>query len=106
EVSNAGFRKTTDAEAAAIAEVDLVGVQLENLLLVETLFEFERDHRFGEFATPGSFVRKEKSTSDLHGDGAGTLIVLAGVADIGTSGTGDANEIEAAVIEEALVLSG
>ena len=39
EVGDAGFGEAANAEAAAIAEIDLVGVELENLLLVEALLE-------------------------------------------------------------------
>ncbi len=70
------------------------------------MFEFEGDHGFGEFATPGAFVRKEEGARDLHGDGAGALIVLAGVAEVGPGGAEDADEVETTVVEEALVFGG
>ncbi len=38
-----GFAEAVDGEAAALAEVDLVGVHLEDLLLVEAGFELEGD---------------------------------------------------------------
>ena len=52
EIADAGLGKSADAKAAAIAEVDFVRVHLENLFLVEALLEFEREHGFGDLATP------------------------------------------------------
>ena len=43
EVGLGGFAEAVDGEAAALAEVDLVGVHLEDLLLVEAGFELEAD---------------------------------------------------------------
>jgi uncharacterized protein with GYD domain len=39
-----GLAEAVDGVAAALAEVDLVGVHLEDLLLVEAGFELEGDH--------------------------------------------------------------
>jgi len=76
------------------------------LLFGEALFELEGNHGFGHFAAPGALIAEEESARDLHGDGAGALKVRAGVAQVGPRGTHDAHEIEAAVLEEALVFRG
>ena len=39
EVSNAGLGKPANPEAPAVAEIHFVGIQLENLLLIEALLE-------------------------------------------------------------------
>ena len=106
EVGDAGFGKAANAEAAAIAEVNLVGVELKNLLFVEALLELHRDHQLGEFAAPGALVGEEKRARDLHRDRAGALVVVAGVAEVGPGRADDADEVEAAVFEEALVFGG
>ena len=43
EVGLRGLAKSVDREAAALAEVDLVGVHLEDLLLGEAVLELEGD---------------------------------------------------------------
>src|ERR1700676_929180 len=106
EERNAGFGKAEDAKTAAIAEINFVGVELENFLLGEALFEIHANHGFGEVAPPGALIREEESARDLHGDGAGALIVLAGMANVGPGGAGDADEVESAMLEKAFVFGG
>ncbi len=90
----------------AIAEINFVGVQLENLLLGEALLKFQRDHGFGNFSAPGALVGKEEGARYLHGDGAGALVMSAAVAKIGPRGAHNAHDVEAAMLEEALVFRG
>ena len=56
-----GFAEAVDVVAAAVAEVDLVGVHLEDLLLVEARFELEGDHDFGELALEVLVRREEEA---------------------------------------------
>src|SRR5262249_1186032 len=72
----------------------------------EALFELEGHQRFGNFAAQGALVGQEEGSRDLHGDGAGALVVIAAMAEIGPGGTSDADEVKAAMLEEALVLGG
>src|ERR1700733_5619831 len=106
EVGDAGFGESADAKAAAIAEVNLVGIELEDLLLVEALLQLHSDHQLGELAAPGALVAEEERARDLHRDGARALIVVARVAQIGPRGADDANEVEAAMLEIAFVFGG
>src|SRR5262249_41905013 len=73
EISDARLRKAADAKAPAIAQIHFVCIQLENLLLRKTLFQFKRDHRFSQLAAPRALIREEKSPRYLHGDRAGAL---------------------------------
>ena len=103
---DAGLRESPDAEAAAVAEIDFVGIQLENLRLGEALLELNRHHGFGNFSPEGALIAQEKRARDLHGDGAGALEMIAGVAQIGPSSAPDAQEVEAAVLKKTFVFRG
>ena len=50
EVGLRGLAEAIDGEAAALAEIDLVGVHLEDLLLVEAVFELEGDDDLDDLA--------------------------------------------------------
>src|SRR5580704_5923299 len=106
EVGDAGFGESADTETAAIAEVNLVGMELEDLLLVEALLQLHSDHQLGELAAPGALVAEDERARDLHRDGARALIVVTRVAQVGPRGADDANEVEAAVLEIAFVFGG
>ena len=104
EVGHAGFRESANAKAPAVAQVHFVGVQLENLLLVEALLELDRNHGFGELPPPVAIGRQKERARHLHRNGAGALIVLAAVPHVGPRRPHDADEVKASVLEEALVL--
>ncbi len=76
------------------------------MLLVEALLQLHRDHQLGELAAPGALVGEEERARDLHRDRARALIVVAGVAQVGPCCADDANEVEAAMLEVALVFGG
>ncbi len=69
EVGFRGLTEAVDGEAAALAEVDLVGVHLEDLLLVEARFELVRDHDFGDFAGVGLLRAEKEAAGKLLGQG-------------------------------------
>ncbi len=46
KIGNAGFGEAANSKTPAVPEVYFVGVKLENLLLIETLLELDRNHRF------------------------------------------------------------
>ena len=50
EVGARCFAKAVDGETAALAQVDLVGVHLEELLFVEAVLELEGDHDLDNLA--------------------------------------------------------
>src|SRR2546421_9686 len=92
EVGHAGFRESANAKAPAVAQVNFVGVQLEDLLLVEALLELDRNHGFGELPPPVAIGRQKERARHLHRNGAGALIVLAAVPHVGPRGPHDADE--------------
>src|ERR1700730_2079272 len=106
KISDAGLGKAANPEAAAVAEINFVGIQFENLLLGETLLESERNHGFRYFAAKGALIAQEKSARHLHGNGAGALEMIAGMAQIRPGRAHDAHEIEAPVLKEALIFRG
>ncbi len=57
----------------ALAKVNLVQVQLQNLIFRQTAFDFQCHHDFAELARQGFFVGQEKISCHLHGDGAGAF---------------------------------
>ena len=105
EVRPRGFREAADGERSALAEVDAIAVELEDLLLAEFLLEFERDHDFRQLALDGLFRRQEERSRQLHGDGRSALLVaLAGNVD--PEGLREAQEVDAAMLEETAVFDG
>src|SRR5690348_4559328 len=105
EIGKRAFGKAVNGEAAAIAEVNLVGVELENLLLIEAMLEFDGDDGLGQLTAPSAFGGKEEAARELHGEGAGALSD-AFAAEIGLGGSEDTDEIETGMLEKALVLCG
>ncbi len=63
-----GLAEAVDGVAAALAEVDLIGVHLEDLFLVEAMLELEGDHDLAEFASDLLFRREEESAGELLGE--------------------------------------
>ncbi len=47
KVGDAGLRESANSKAPAVAEVNFVGIQLENLLFVEALLDLDGNHGFG-----------------------------------------------------------
>src|SRR6185312_17138745 len=62
------FSKAVDGERAALAEVDLVGVHLEDLLLVEARLELVRDHDLFELALLRAGRSEKEAPRELHGE--------------------------------------
>src|SRR6266446_5158976 len=106
EVGDAGFREATYAKAPAVAQVNFVGVQLEDLLLVEALLKLDGNHGFGQLPAPIALGREEEGARHLHGDGARALVVLAAMPHVGPRRPHDADEVTATMFEETLVLGG
>ncbi len=69
EVGLGGLADAVDGEGAALADVDLVGVHLEDLLLVEARFELEGDHDLAKLARVTLLRREEEAAGELHGEG-------------------------------------
>ncbi len=73
-----GFAEAVDGVAAALAEVDLVGVHLEDLLLVEASFELEGDHDLAELALDLLFRREEEAAGELLGESGAAAAHVVG----------------------------
>ncbi|EPZ87359.1 hypothetical protein BURCENK562V_C1174 [Burkholderia cenocepacia K56-2Valvano] len=87
----------------SLAEIDLVHVQLEDLVLRQGLLDLVREQHFVDLARVGLLARQEEVARDLHRDRARAL-ARAAVHQVGHARAQDADEIDAAVLVEAVVL--
>jgi hypothetical protein len=101
-----GLAEAVDGVAAALAEVDLVGVHLEDLLLVEAGLELEGDHELGELALDGLVGREEEVLRASCWVRVEPPQVLAAGEEVVDGAFGGAEVVDAAVLEEAAVLDG
>ena len=97
--------EAVDLERPAPPNVHLVGVHLEDLLLVEARLKLEGDHDLDQLAGELLLRREEEPARQLHGErrSAALLVPGEGVLD---GALGDAHVVDAAVLEEAAVLDG
>src|SRR5579864_2540264 len=96
--------ESANFETSAAPQIDLVAVELEDLFFGEFLFEFERDHDFGGLALPALLAVQPEIARQLHAQGGGPL-GFAALFQVFIHRLHDAERIEAAVLEEALVFS-
>ena len=89
----------------ALAEVDLVEVDLEDLLFRECLLDLQCDQDLVDLAGVAAFVREKEIARELHGDRAGPL-GLAARRQIGKRRAGNTQKVDAAVGKETVVLGG
>ncbi|MCY1201149.1 hypothetical protein D9M72_126020 [compost metagenome] len=89
----------------AVAQVDLVHVELEDLVLGELGFDLEGQQQFVELARIGLFRRQVEVARHLHGDGAAALR-LGSLDQVGQHRARHAHPVHAAVAVEAVVLGG
>ena len=91
----------------ADAEIDLVQVELEDPVLRIGALDADGEDRLLELALELLLARQQEVLGHLLGDGRGTLgALLAVVLQVVDHGAGNAGEVEAAVLVEALVLGG
>ena len=76
-----GLRDAVNLERPALAEHDVVQVQLEDLVLGEARLEHERHELFLELAAQGLLRRQERVLDDLLRDRAAADQVRAGRRD-------------------------
>ena len=90
----------------AIAQVDLVQIQFEDLLLGQRRFQTAGEDRFLELAVQAGLTGQQDVLGDLLGDGRAALQTLArhDVEHVLEHGPADAGHVDAAVIEEVLIL--
>ena len=102
-----GLRGRGDA-IGAHAEIDLVEIELEDLLLGEGALDADGEDRLLQLALDRLVAGEQEVLGDLLGDGRGADRAPARlqVAHIGDHGADDALHVEAAVLVEILVLGG
>jgi len=105
EVSLRGFTEAINGEAAALAKVDLVGIHLEDLFLVEAGFELEADDNLAEFAGEALLRREKESACQLLGESRAAAGHVTG-DDVHDGALGGAEVINATVAEEITVFDG
>ena len=88
-----------------LAQVDLVQVQLEDLLLAQLVLDLQGQQDFVELAQIGLLAAEEEVAGHLHGDGGAALPLLAG-ADQVEGGAQQPLVVHAGMLEEAVVLGG
>ena len=99
-----GARGGLDPESA-VAEVDLVQVDLEDAVLGVAALELHGQHCFLELALEAAIRREEEDLGELLGDGAASLDDPP-AAEVLVDGAGDAHGVDAEVRVEARVLGG
>ena len=102
EIIEGGGGHTVGADA----EINLVQIEFENLILRERLFEADRDQRLAELAVEGDVGGEQEILGDLLGDGGGAneTTVAQHIDDVVVDGAHDAHRIDAAMGIEILVL--
>jgi hypothetical protein len=86
-----------------LAQVDLVDVELEDLVLGEVRLDLEREEDLGELPGEGLLAREEEGARHLHRDRAGAFPAPLQVRH---GGPDHAREVDAPVLVEPVVLGG
>jgi hypothetical protein len=89
----------------AVAEVDLVAVEGEDLLFGEGALDLDGEVGFLDLAGGGAFGGEEEVAGELHGQGRSALGAAMG-DDVVPEGSGDAEDVDAPVRFEVLVFDG
>ena len=105
EVGLRRLAEAVDGKAAALAQVDLVGVHLEDLLLGEAVFKLEGDDDLDELALDALLRREKEAARQLHGQRGAALLLLAG-SHVADDRLEQPPVVDAAVLKEAAVLDG
>jgi hypothetical protein len=106
EVHPRGLAEAVDAERAGLAQVDLVQVQLQDVLLLRAPLQHEREQGLLRLALHGALRRQEEVLAELLGDGAAAVRDLALAAHVADDGAHQPDGVEPGVAEEAAVLDG
>ncbi|MNX71375.1 hypothetical protein D3C86_1026890 [compost metagenome] len=97
-------RGSLDA-VAVVAPVDLVQVHLQDLGLGVAVLDLDGKPGVGDLAPPALVVGQKEVLGELLRDGARAL-GLAALGEVREGGAGDALEVDAVVVVEAVVLDG
>ncbi len=103
EIGFGGLAESADGKTAAIAEINFVGIQLENLLFGIALVDFHSHQDFFYLAAPFALGGEEKAARHLHINGAGALRFLA-AAKVSEGRAEYADDVQATMLEETFVL--
>ena len=96
------FAEPVDAEGPARAQINLVGVILENLFLGKPLLDLEGDDHFRQLARPALALVEPEIARQLHAE-RGRPLFLTARFQIDISRFDDAQRVEAGMLEEMLV---
>ena len=88
----------------ALAEEDLVDVELEDLVLGQVGLDLPGEQDLAQLAGDRLLAGQEEVAGDLHGDGAGPL--LGAGREVGERGARDAQIVDTAVLVETFVFCG
>jgi hypothetical protein len=102
EIDSCGLAKTVNIVGAAVAEVDLVGVVLEDLVLRELPLQPKSHEELGLLAFPALIWLEPKAAGQLHRDGRGAFR-RAAFSEVHVRRLDDSKQIEPLVAEETLV---
>ncbi len=89
----------------AVAEVDLIAVEGEDLLLGEVLLDLEGEDDLLDLPLGSLLGREEEQPRELHGEGGEALAVAAG-AEVGEGGSRHAPHVDPDVLPEVRILHG
>ena len=109
EVGLGAFAEAVDAEAAALAQVDFIGVQLEDFFFLKAPLELHGNQCLGRLTFPTEVAGEKEAARQLHGQGAGPLDTSALALSqpdthVVPQGAGHIHHRDAGVVEEAPVL--
>src|SRR5881397_469196 len=105
EVELRSLPDAEDTARASLSEIDLVQIRLEDVHLAVMKLHQEGHHRFGYFAVHGARTRQKEILDELLGERA-TALHDPTLAKVGVERTEYAAQVDAVVLEEALVLGG
>ena len=88
----------------ALAEKDLVDVELEDLVLGELTLDLQGEEDFVELADVRLLPAEEEVPGHLHGDGAAPRPLLPGTNEV-QHGPGQALPVDPGVLEEPIILA-
>ena len=103
KISFGGLAEAVDAETAARAQVDLVGVIFENLFLGKPLLEPQRDHHLGQLARPALLWVQPRIRAPAAWLSVEAPWSLRPSLHVHVGGFDYAEGVEARVLEEALI---
>ena len=102
EIRPRAFGEPADGEGIAPAQIDLIGVVFQNLLLREPALHVQRDDQLFKLALPAFPGLQPKAAGQLHTDRGRSLIFAAG-AQIDVRCFDDAPQVKPGMLKKTLV---